>query len=70
MHYSGCFACGDEPPGGLRMRFRVGPDSTVLATFTVGREHQRAPGIAHGGLIAAASTTCWVRSTTSPDSPR
>lgn len=53
MHYSGCFACG-ELEGGLRLRFRTGDGLTVHGVFTVEPQHQGAPGLAHGGLIAAA----------------
>jgi acyl-coenzyme A thioesterase PaaI-like protein len=52
-HYSGCFACG-ELEGGLRMRFTAGENETMWAVFEVSIHHQGAPGIAHGGLIAAA----------------
>ncbi|HXV93803.1 MAG TPA: PaaI family thioesterase [Pseudonocardia sp.] len=52
-HYSGCFGCG-ELEGGLRLRFRTGPDLTVTGTFAVDTHHQGAPGLAHGGVITAA----------------
>lgn len=51
-HFAGCFGCGDLE-GGLRLRFTTGPDLTVTSTFTVPTHHQGAPGIAHGGVIAA-----------------
>ncbi|MFP5019728.1 PaaI family thioesterase [Pseudonocardia phyllosphaerae] len=56
-HHPDCFACGDLP-GGLRLRFAdPGPDdagrSAVTGTFTVGEAHQGAPGLAHGGTLAA-----------------
>ncbi|MEJ3653811.1 PaaI family thioesterase [Actinomycetes bacterium KLBMP 9759] len=53
MHYSGCFGCG-ELEGGLRLRFRTGDGLTIHGTFTVEPQHQGAPGLAHGGLIATA----------------
>jgi acyl-coenzyme A thioesterase PaaI-like protein len=52
-HYDGCFACGDVE-GGLRMRMTIGEGLAVAATFTVATSHQGAPGLAHGGIIAAA----------------
>lgn len=53
-HYARCFACGDESPGGLRMRFIAGEGLTVSARFPVTELHQGAPGLAHGGLLACA----------------
>jgi acyl-coenzyme A thioesterase PaaI-like protein len=52
-HYAGCFACG-ELDGGLRLSFVVGEDLTVMGTFAVQVHHQGAPGLAHGGAVAAA----------------
>lgn len=56
-HHAGCFACGDGP-GGLRLRFAdPGPDDegrpAVVGEFTVADAHQGAPGLAHGGTLAA-----------------
>jgi acyl-coenzyme A thioesterase PaaI-like protein len=53
-HYAQCFGCGDEIEGGLRLRTEAGPDSTIMAQFTVTEAHQGAPGLAHGGLLACA----------------
>lgn len=53
-HYARCFACGDEPPGGLRMQFTAGEQLTVSSRFEVTEHHQGAPGLAHGGLLACA----------------
>lgn len=53
QHYAGCFGCGDHPAG-LRMRFRVVAEHTVGCDLVLARHHQGAPGIAHGGLVAAA----------------
>lgn len=52
-HYEGCFGCGDLE-GGMRLRSTVGDDLAVTTTFVVQRHHQGAPGIAHGGVVAAA----------------
>lgn len=57
-HHENCFACGDRP-GGLRLRFAdPGPDADgrpcVIGAFTVDAPHQGAPGLAHGGTLAAA----------------
>jgi len=53
-HYSRCYACGDEHPGGLHLSATVGSGVRVAARFTVTDLHQGAPGLAHGGLLAAA----------------
>jgi acyl-coenzyme A thioesterase PaaI-like protein len=50
---SGCFACGQENPIGLRMRFSADGD-TVRAEFTPGRHYQGYDGVVHGGIVAAA----------------
>lgn len=54
MHFEGCFGCGDEPAVGLRLRSFVGDKLCVHSRFLVTEEHQGAPGLAHGGLLACA----------------
>ncbi|MFD1832154.1 PaaI family thioesterase [Streptomyces desertarenae] len=53
-HYAQCFGCGAEQPHGLHLTARAGEGVSVTAEFTVRPEHQGAPGLAHGGLLAAA----------------
>jgi acyl-CoA hydrolase len=53
-HYVNCFGCGPDRPGGLRLRTMAGEGLTVFAEFVVTDAHQGAPGLAHGGLLAAA----------------
>ncbi|MFI6322143.1 PaaI family thioesterase [Nonomuraea sp. NPDC050556] len=53
-HYSRCFGCGDDHPTGLHLDARTPDGVTVEAEFTVGEAHQGAPGLAHGGVLAAA----------------
>lgn len=53
-HYSGCFGCGAAHPTGLHLAARTPDGTTVEAEFTVGEAHQGAPGLAHGGVLAAA----------------
>jgi len=53
-HYTECFGCGDDQPGGLRMSTEVADSYVIKSTFAVTREHQGAPGLAHGGLLACA----------------
>lgn len=53
-HYAECFGCGPDQAAGLHMVSTVGDEWIVRSKFTVGREHQGAPGLAHGGLLACA----------------
>ena len=53
-HYSKCFGCGDDAVGGLRVQSTVGEGLSVTTEFTVTENHQGAPGLAHGGLLALA----------------
>jgi acyl-coenzyme A thioesterase PaaI-like protein len=53
-HYSKCFGCGDDVPGGLRVITTVGEGLSVTTEFTVTEHHQGSPGLAHGGLLALA----------------
>lgn len=52
-HYEHCFGCGGEHPTGLHLRME-GADRRVRGTFEVKDDHQGAPGLAHGGIVAAA----------------
>jgi len=52
-HYRKCFGCGEDHPTGLHMKVR-GHRSRVEGSFLVTEHHQGAPGLAHGGVIAAA----------------
>lgn len=54
MHFKFCMACGDQAPGGLRIRIRAMEGLAVRAQFTVLAVHQGAPGLIHGGLLSAA----------------
>nr|WP_232304087.1 PaaI family thioesterase [Pseudofrankia sp. DC12] len=53
-HYASCFGCGPAQPHGLHMRIVVGTGCELTATFEVTADHQGAPGLAHGGLLASA----------------
>lgn len=53
-HYARCFGCGDEQPAGLHMQTFAGPGLSVSAEFKVTQDHQGAPGLAHGGMLALA----------------
>jgi uncharacterized protein (TIGR00369 family) len=58
-----CFACGEENPIGLRLKFDTGEDE-VVSRLTLDRRYQGWPGIAHGGIVvtlldeAAAHAIC------------
>ncbi|MFB9462430.1 PaaI family thioesterase [Streptomyces cinereospinus] len=53
-HYGQCFGCGGEQPHGLHLAARAGEGVSITAEFTVRPEHQGAPGLAHGGVLATA----------------
>ena len=53
-HYRHCFGCGPDHPTGLHLQMRAGDGVTVTAELTVTDDHQGAPSLAHGGLLAAA----------------
>jgi acyl-coenzyme A thioesterase PaaI-like protein len=51
-HYPTCFGCGPEAEYGLHVVARkVGEE--IRTTYTFGARHSGAPGIAHGGTVAA-----------------
>lgn len=47
-----CFACGEQNPIGLKLKFEQVDDVTVRTTFVPQDFHQSWPGIMHGGLTA------------------
>lgn len=48
-----CFGCGEANPEGLRIQFRV-EGGRVTGEFEARQAHQGYPGMAHGGIAAAA----------------
>lgn len=52
-HYHRCFGCGPEHPAGLHLTME-GAGQRVRGSFLVTEHHQGAPGLAHGGVVAAA----------------
>jgi hypothetical protein len=52
--YDRCFTCGPAHPTGLHMQVLAGEGISVRASFTVTEDHQGAPGLAHGGILASA----------------
>jgi len=53
-HFIDCYGCGDGNGGGLHLRATVAEGVAISARFVVAPEHQGAPGLAHGGLMATA----------------
>lgn len=53
-HFGHCFGCGQQHPTGLHLVAHVGEGQNITAEFTVTENHQGAPGLAHGGLLALA----------------
>ncbi|NBE50225.1 PaaI family thioesterase [Streptomyces boluensis] len=53
-HYEHCFGCGHGQPHGLHLEARAAEGVAIRAEFTVKPEHQGAPGLAHGGVLATA----------------
>jgi len=53
-HYRFCYGCGIDHPTGLHLRVVAGEGLSIRAEFDVTEHHQGAPGLAHGGVLAAA----------------
>ncbi len=53
-HFGGCFGCGQQHPGGLRLQATVAEGVSLEARFLVTDAHQGAPGLAHGGVLTTA----------------
>lgn len=51
-HYPSCFGCGPESEYGLHLVTRLVGEE-LRATYTFSAKHAGAPGIAHGGTVAA-----------------
>lgn len=47
-----CFACGENNPSGLKLKFHINEDFQIKTVFTPRNIHQGFSGIVHGGLIA------------------
>lgn len=54
VHYRFCYGCGTDHECGLHMKLTAGTDLSVDGEFLVTDLQQGAPGLAHGGLLAAA----------------
>ena len=51
--HSGCLLCGAANPLGLKLKFRVQPDGSVLAMFPCPESLRSYPATLHGGVISA-----------------
>jgi acyl-coenzyme A thioesterase PaaI-like protein len=48
-----CFVCGPQNPNGLKLKFKVRPDGSVVAVFDCLPLLQSYPDVLHGGVISA-----------------
>jgi acyl-coenzyme A thioesterase PaaI-like protein len=53
-HHDLCFGCGTANLFGLQLELERQPDGSVRGRFFVKQDHQGPPGVAHGGVLAAA----------------
>jgi acyl-coenzyme A thioesterase PaaI-like protein len=54
FHHDLCFGCGQANLFGLQLELEPRPAGGVEGRFFVKQDHQGPPGVAHGGVIAAA----------------
>lgn len=47
-----CFGCGQQNPSGLRLKFFVDEEHTIVCRVRLTRRFEGPPGHAHGGIIA------------------
>lgn len=52
-HAAWCFVCGEDNPAGLGLQVFAAEGDAVRATQRFGTTHGGAPGVAHGGAVAA-----------------
>lgn len=53
FRYQQCYGCGDDNPIGLKLKFTLDAENARLrAAFDPRPEHNGAPGILHGGVVA------------------
>jgi acyl-coenzyme A thioesterase PaaI-like protein len=46
-----CFACGEDNPHGLQLKFHVDPYGAAMASWVPGAQWEVLRGIVHGGII-------------------
>ena len=47
-----CFGCGQDNRTGLRLRFFIDREKSIVCRFQLARRFEGPPGFAHGGVIA------------------
>jgi len=57
-----CFACGNQNPKGLHLKFKAEEGNKVKTLFTPQKEHEGYPGVMHGGLITTILDEVMARS--------
>jgi acyl-coenzyme A thioesterase PaaI-like protein len=50
--HSGCFACGQDNPKGLRVRYELQKNGEMRALWRPGAEWEGFQGIVHGGIVS------------------
>ena len=53
VEHAECLMCGPENPLGLKLRFKVQPNGSVLALFPCRERLRSYPATLHGGVISA-----------------
>lgn len=47
-----CFACGQDHPKGLRLRFTAPEQDRIRSEFAISNDHVGLDGVVHGGIVA------------------
>jgi acyl-coenzyme A thioesterase PaaI-like protein len=68
-HHDLCFGCGQANLFGLHVELERQPDGSVAGRFFVKQDHQGPPGVAHGGVLAAALDEAMGLAAAGPDGP-
>lgn len=53
FHLPECYGCGPDNEAGLHLSVRAAPENAVAGDYTFTRRLGGAPGVAHGGAVAA-----------------
>ena len=52
-----CFACGQDHPKGLRLRFTGPEQDRIRSEFEISTDHTGLGDVVHGGVVATVSTS-------------
>jgi acyl-coenzyme A thioesterase PaaI-like protein len=70
-HHDLCFGCGQANLFGLQLEAERRDDGSLEGRFFVKQDHQGPPGVAHGGVLAAAlDEAMGLAAGTGEDAPR